>query len=64
MKIDYRKKKQHIGNIYIWKEMDGYGVGINGTSNHFLVSKENVQTKVDFLKNTKDFRENGETNLR
>ena len=44
--IDFRKKSQYIGNIYIWKEKDGYGVGINGSSHHYKVSKDNVYSKV------------------
>jgi hypothetical protein len=53
MKIDFRKRQQEfknrngLNNIYVWKEKTGkYGVGINGTSQHFEVLKENVQDKV------------------
>ena len=52
MKIDFRKKQQYFKNlnglndVYLWREKNGYGVGINGTNKHFKVKKENVESKV------------------
>ena len=61
MKIDFRKKQQSfvningLNNVYVWKEKDNFfGVGINGTSEHYKVSKENVLEKVNVLINFKN----------
>jgi hypothetical protein len=61
MKIDFRKKEQRFRNInglndvYLWKEKDNYfGVGINGTSHHYKISKNNVVEKVNLLINLKN----------
>ena len=54
--IDFRKKNQRVGNIYVWKEKDGFGVGINGTSQHFKVDKNSLKTKIEELKCSPDYR--------
>jgi hypothetical protein len=60
MKLDFRKKTQRFKNVnglnsvYVWKEKDNsYGVGINGTSHHYRVDKEDVAQKVNLLINLK-----------
>lgn len=49
-KLDLRKKKQYIGKVYVWKEKNNnFSVGINGTSKHFLVNKDELRSKINEL---------------
>lgn len=51
MKLDFRKKQQYIGRIYVWlypkKNLLAYG--INGTSKHFAINNYKELSKTDIL---------------
>ena len=58
MKIDFRKKDQHFKNkhglndVYLWKEDFGiFRVGINGTSEHYIIERNQVSEYVEKLVN-------------
>ncbi|MAX51521.1 MAG: hypothetical protein CMH22_06035 [Methylophaga sp.] len=57
MTIDGRRKQQYFKNlyglndVYVWKEAkNNYGVGINGTSNHYGgLTKYEAEVQVSIL---------------
>lgn len=54
MRIDFRKKNQRINRVYIFKEVGGWGVGINGTHHHYkCCTKNETKLKVSELLNIK-----------